>query len=101
MRLIDLEPRWLSPDVFMFKSPNGRGDWLTCKRIPMASRDQMALLWPKDGCRKGWPIVPTVPEMAWKFEGDDFATMTVTPSLDCSASGNWHGFITAGEIVTA
>ena len=28
-----------------------------------------------------------------------FETMTVTPSLDGSAAGNWHGFITNGEIV--
>ena len=28
----------------------------------------------------------------------NFATMTITPSIDASASGNWHGFIVNGEI---
>jgi hypothetical protein len=99
MKLTDLDPQWITPDLFMFRSPTGHGNWLTCKRIVMTGREQMDVLWPKDGCRKGWPIVPTVPEMAWKFEGNDFETMTVTPSIDASASGNWHGFITAGAIV--
>ncbi len=35
---------------------------------------------------------------AWTRTGDDFATMTCTPSIDASASGHWHGFITNGEI---
>ena len=40
----------------------------------------------------------TVAEMVWSFEGNNFETMSVMPSLDFSASGNWHGFITNGEI---
>ena len=36
---------------------------------------------------------------AWVFNGTDFATLTVTPSLDASRSGNWHGHITGGQIV--
>ena len=35
---------------------------------------------------------------AWTRTGDDFASMSVTPSLDASASGHWHGYITGGEI---
>ena len=35
----------------------------------------------------------------WDLAGqDDFATLTLTPSIDASKSGHWHGFITAGEI---
>jgi hypothetical protein len=39
-------------------------------------------------------------EFAWTFPSSgDFATMTVTPSIDASRSGggHWHGFITNGE----
>jgi hypothetical protein len=42
--------------------------------------------------------VPCRDDMAWVISSQDFATMSVTPSLDASASGHWHGFITNGEI---
>ncbi len=45
-------------------------------------------------------VILCKPEMAWTFQsGADFATMTVTPSLDASAAGHWHGHVTSGEIV--
>lgn len=46
------------------------------------------------GCSAGtkWNI-------AGGIEAASFDTLTVTPSLDGSAGGNWHGFITNGEIV--
>jgi hypothetical protein len=34
----------------------------------------------------------------WHREGDSFETLTLTPSIDASHFGHWHGFITAGEI---
>lgn len=106
MKLADLEPEWLSPDVFIFKNPTGGKDWLTCKRVVMSGKNQRILFYgdwedensPAKTKWVGKSIVPTMPDCAWKFEGNDFATLTVTPSLDCSASGNWHGFITNGEI---
>jgi hypothetical protein len=42
------------------------------------------------GC--GWACSPAPADA-------DFASLTVTPSLDGSAGGLWHGFITNGEIV--
>lgn len=98
MKLLDLEPAWLSPDVFIFRSPVGHRDLVTCKRIPMTRNEQYALIYEKNPQYKGKIVVLTVPEFAWKFEGNDFNTLTVSPSLDCSASGNWHGFIVNGEI---
>lgn len=46
------------------------------------------------GCKQGthWAI-------AGGIENAAFETLTVTPSLDGSPGGNWHGFITNGEIV--
>lgn len=45
-------------------------------------------------------VVPCKFETAWVFtEAESFETLSVTPSLDASASGHWHGYITAGEIV--
>jgi hypothetical protein len=31
--------------------------------------------------------------------GDSFDNLSLTPSVDASKSGHWHGFITNGEIV--
>ena len=95
MKLTELKPEWLTPDMFMFKSPMGHGDWITCKRVPMSLKEQFDVIYP---AHKGKIVVQTRPEMAWKFNGNDFDTMTVSPSIDCSASGNWHGFIVNGEI---
>lgn len=98
MKLIDLEPAWLSQDVFIFKSPSGHGNWITCKRVALSRMEQYKMIYEDNPQFKGTPVVMTVPEMAWSFEGNDFNTLTVTPSIDASASGNWHGFISNGEI---
>jgi hypothetical protein len=34
----------------------------------------------------------------WKRSGETFETLNLTPSLDFSGSGEWHGFITCGEV---
>lgn len=104
MRLADLEPKWVSPDVFTFLCPHCRADHLLCKRIPLSFKEQTALVnghlnrAAEDG--EDWPInfVPMKDSACWKIVGD-FDSMTVTPSIDASASGHWHGHITAGNIV--
>jgi hypothetical protein len=98
MKLADLQPRWLSPDVFIFRSPTGAGDWITCKRVSMSKEDQYALIYRDNPEFVGQSVVMTQPEMVWQIDGNDFATMTVHPSIDHSPSGNWHGFVTNGEI---
>lgn len=117
MRLTELQPRWIEKDgkrvAFMFRNPTGpdhrgRTDWLTCFCVPIESvfpdrwvlLDQLeadleaADLKPSDSGH----IVLVLEGVAWKWEGDSFENLTVTPSIDASASGNWHGFITNGEI---
>lgn len=64
----------------------------------MKTRDQYKLIYEKNPQYIGHPVVMTKEDMAWTFEGNDFSTLTVTPSIDASASGNWHGFITNGRI---
>jgi len=35
----------------------------------------------------------------WDLNSDeDFDTLTLTPSIDASASGHWHGFVTNGQV---
>lgn len=43
-------------------------------------------------------VVPCAENHAWQWNGAGFDAMTITPSLDASRSGDWHGFITNGEI---
>jgi len=99
MKLTDLEPAWLTPDLFIFRKPTGGNNWLTCKRVVMSRHEQYELIYEKNPQYVGKTVVTSVPEVAWKFEGNDFNTLTVTPSIDASSSGNWHGFITNGEVV--
>ena len=33
----------------------------------------------------------------WHREGDRFENLTLTPSIDCSHFGHWHGCITNGQ----
>lgn len=100
MKLAELSPRWIHPNVFVFRCPHCRNVWLSCKDVAMADKEQADLLRVADlephGPRYG--SVMTVPGMAWRFEGRDFATMTVTPSIDASKARHWHGRITNGEI---
>lgn len=118
MRLLDLDPRWLIENGhkvgFVFKSPTDAKWWQTC--FFEAGRRLMSC----DGCKEKdqwhcehsqaglceaagvdpmW-IQGCNRECAWKAHGElDFATLTVTPSLDGSAGGLWHGFVTNGQIV--
>jgi hypothetical protein len=99
MKLTELEPRWIHEHVFVFLCPCCRKDWLSCKTVQMSHKTQRLLFDAVFG-EGGWNVthVLTKDDTAWKVSSRDFNTMTVTPSLDASASGNWHGFITAGEI---
>jgi hypothetical protein len=44
----------------------------------------------------GFEVVP--PGFLWQRAGDTFETLTLSPSVDASASGHWHGFIRDGLI---
>lgn len=98
MKLTELEPRWIHPNLFVFLCPHCREILLTCKNVPMAFGDQCKLYEANLG-EDDWNqrVVPSRAEFAWGISGD-FENMTVTPSIDASASGHWHGFITNGEI---
>lgn len=117
MKLIDLDPRWLLRDGkrvgFIFKSPlpDKREWWQSCFPVPTPRMEQNDffnaaladlsdgsnadyLFTKVQGCKEecGWAI-------AGGIENASFETMSVTPSLDGSAGGLWHGHITNGEIV--
>lgn len=121
MRLVDLDPRWLMEDGrkvgFVFKSPTDPKWHQTCffepgRKLMCCPRhecfanvddancphSQMGLC-NAAGVDPSW-VQGCNRECGWTVQGDlDFDTLTVTPSLDGSAGGLWHGFITNGQIV--
>jgi hypothetical protein len=102
MKLTDLEPRWLLNEGekrwFIFRSPSGTGDWLTCRNFKFESGEDTRKIYETCPELRGQPIVGCNKDFAWKITGNDFSDLTCHPSIDASASGNWHGFIIKGQI---
>lgn len=101
MKLLELDPKWIHENVFVFKCPHcvagGRAQpyWLSCKNVALSIHEQMDLF---EKAMHDEVVVPMRQEVCWKISGKDFGTMTVEPSIDASPSGDWHGCIVAGEI---
>lgn len=109
MKLLDLDPRWLQVGNrkvgFVFKCPHCRTTYLSCffERFPVLTGDGAAHPSQFDLFERFLPVVdahqvvPSDTNAKWTRTGDDFATMSVMPSINAAASGHWHGFITGGE----
>jgi hypothetical protein len=78
-----------------------------CVGTPGATRLGVAFANPLDGGKSEkmvehhdghGQVVPHAPEPEWQRSGETFAVLTLTPSVDSSKSGHWHGFITNGEV---
>lgn len=100
VKLIDLDPRWIHSNVFTFLCPCCMKWRLSCKNIPMGRNEQWELFDKVHGeYAYSKLVVGCKEDIAWNFpSGADFNTISVTPSIDASASGHWHGYITNGEI---
>lgn len=101
MRLVDLDPRWASDrsrhdafDVLVYAANHhGMGLTFRCPCCPdSGSRLAVFFTNPFDGGQ------PHQDARTWARTGDTFETLSISPSIDASASGHWHGFITNGEI---
>lgn len=99
MKLTDLNPRWVglhnwsSPSKYhigvSFDSPTTR------KRLAVLFEPAID----PDGLAAKYQWGAFFPEAKkWKRTGDSFQTLSLAPSLDFSAAGEWHGHITQGEI---
>ena len=100
MKLTDLSPRWATYDgndkaALIFKCPHCQEIWLTCLFQPIKISHQLEIFKP-EGKASGGQVVPSKQNGAWVRSSDIFETISVTPSIDASASGHWHGFITNG-----
>jgi len=108
MRLTDLSPRWFAVGDssgiagISFLCPHCKQERLGI-RIDHSAPHVIAV--DADHSITHFPSETQV----WQISGDaltfdgmehgGFESVTLTPSVDASASGHWHGFITNGEIV--
>lgn len=127
MRLTELDPQWLMFEGrrvgFMFRCPLADPDkrrwWQICfveRFYVMKGRDghytsDEVGFEPDSQCGIVSACLPEAVDwfqgcnadhcwtVAGCIENANFETMTVTPSLDGSQGGLWHGYITNGEIV--
>ncbi len=98
MRLIDLDPRWFSTrdDVrhgLTFDCP-------CCLGTERATR--LAVATHVDGTNfdpePDNPQCYATGETVWALSGSSFADLTLSPSVDGSKYGHWHGHIRDGAI---
>lgn len=100
MRLTDLNPKWIvlkeNGDVvgLTFMCPH-------CRAVHVGAWFAEAI--DADGYAGIDPDIEVFfgkhPEdRRWHRAGDDFETLTLTPSIDTSQHGHWHGFVRNGAI---
>lgn len=103
MRLLDLEPQWINDGCgvrigFMFRCPTNPEFWQTCFRESPQRRVQREIFERMFGEDNDHVVQGCTPGTRWSWSTEDFATISVTPSIDGSPGGLWHGFVTDGDI---
>lgn len=120
MRLVDLKPKWMRLEgeavAIIFLCPrcvkrgngcHGRGlTWLTCTFKALGNREQRELIeavireHQDDFSATGTEEHDVVgcKLLAWKRDSKLLETISVSPSLDASPAGHWHGHIKGGRI---
>jgi Family of unknown function (DUF6527) len=100
MRLTDLEPSWVGAGGEGVSDKDGnpipeRTGVAISFKCPCGAEDRVCIEFnnPLDG------LGPHDPSRnLWNRTGDDFETLTVTPSIQRIGGCGWHGFITNGEV---
>lgn len=103
MRLTELRPRWLVNEpgrkLFIFLCPHCRNRWLSCKTFALDVGKQLELFAAAVKTEEIKTVVPMRQEVCWKLTGEaSWDTITVSPSIDASPSGDWHGHIKHGGV---
>jgi hypothetical protein len=111
MKLADLEPHWsLDADIVIggvnehFEGRLGMGITFACPHCVALHPSELNRGGPVQflGVWFANPIDGKTPsdnaKHLWQRTGDSFETLTLSPSIDVSADGHWHGFIQNGEI---
>ena len=105
MRLIELSPRWFT---FQQPAPEDAGKhWyigLTFE-CPHCRKERLAIQFePEIDEGFGWKFrhwdsyIELRKQHLWHRDGETFDTLTLTPSIDGSGAGHWHGWIRNGEV---
>lgn len=97
MRLTDLEPRWYDG-----RSGERQGITFECPHCP-DSGQRLAVAVHLDGTNldpdPDHPQQWAAGEHVWTIAGGSgFDDLSLTPSVDASGYGHWHGYITDGAI---
>lgn len=95
MKLSELNPQWDDRD-WEVPPRLGVGLWFDCPTCQPGQRVRLHI-WFADPIDGGSSKAPD-PQHGWIRSGSSFETLSITPSVDCSRCGHWHGFITGGEI---
>lgn len=110
MKLIELEPRWLSaPDsngarigkVQTFQEAQGIRFW--CPRCAAAKADNIyplgahqVIIWFAD---RNVPSCYFPKPYRWSVAGNSFENLTLAPSVHLTPGCGWHGWIRNGEVI--
>lgn len=99
MKLTDLDPRWYC----VGSQENRVGFTFQCPHCPTAAETRLAIAVHLDGTNMDPdpdnPQQFAAGETIWTVTGGSgFDDISLTPSVDASQHGHWHGFITNGEI---
>lgn len=98
MRLIELDPRWYSTSGDVH-----HGMTFNCPHCPTSGSRLAIALHVDDTNFDPDPANPqqfAAGEAIWTIiGGDSFENLSLSPSVDASAHGHWHGYITNGYIV--
>ena len=105
MKLTDLNPRWIGAggtgittlDGKPVPARHGIGMLFDCPCERCGNRAYVAFSNPLDG---GPPVV-NEGEAMWQRTGEDFETLTLSPSIHRVGGCGWHGYITAGNLIDA
>jgi hypothetical protein len=90
---VDLDPHWMVTEA----GRHGMGINFECPHCG----DRRVGVWFANPIDGGPPADPEHgPSARWQRTGDTFDALTLTPSIDSSAAGHWHGFVTKGEVTT-
>lgn len=104
VKLVDLQPHWCGMNGWSSPEQFFVGLTYLCPHC-MTQRLGVMFANPIDPAnlreRYGWTwdVGTAYGQNVWQRTGDTFETLTLVPSVDCSASGHWHGTITNGEVI--
>lgn len=99
MRLVDLNPRWVTTPPAWFGTLGRVDRWTVGVSFdcPHCRSFRIAVMFQNPFGADG--AAPPSPDRKWAREGETFDTMTLSPSVDHSARGHAHLSIVAGEVI--